>query len=294
MQGKLVSIIIPTYNRKYVIEKAINSCVNQTYKNIEIIICDDHSTDGTQEYIAGWMQEDKRIKYCVTPSGKKGANAARNAGIKLARGEYLAFLDSDDYLTEESIACRVVEFEKNPNVGMVYGNALCESGIKKIKWIYTDINKELINQRRYFMQELSLCCMIVIMVKASVFAKIGLLPEEQKAWNDDWLCTAVGMRYSVVHSGKFVAVVRQSKESITSNKWDCFSGCRILVDYYRKQIIQYSSFRRYLLWKIRLLSLYCQAKEKEEQTNTMKQTIWTALHVVTRKIIYPFFRNHFE
>lgn len=294
MQEKLVSIIIPTYNRKYVIEKAINSCVNQTYKNIEIIICDDHSTDGTQEYIARRIQEDERIKYCVTPEGKKGANAARNTGIKLARGEYLAFLDSDDYLTEESIACRVVEFTKNSNVGMVYGNVICESEKKKTKLIYTDIDKEELHQRRYLMQELSLCCMIVIMVRTCVFKKIGLLPEKQKAWNDDWLCTAVGMRYSVLHSGKFVAVVRQSKESITGNKWDCYSGCRILVDYYKKQIIQYSSFGRYLLWEIRLLSLYSQAKEKEVQTNDVKKIIWTVLHVLTRSITHPFFRNHFE
>lgn len=294
MQEKLVSIIIPTYNRKHVIEKAIDSCLNQTYKNIEIIVCDDHSTDGTQEYIANRIKEDERIKYCVTPDGKKGANAARNTAIKLAKGEYLAFLDSDDYLTEESIACRVEKFETNPNVGMVYGNVFCESGRKKIKWIYTDISKEKVHQRKYLMQELSLCQTDAIMVRTAVFEKTGLLIEEQKAWNDDWLCVSVGMRYPVLHSRKFVAVVRKSQESITSDKWGCYSGCKILVNCYKKQIVRYASYGRYLLWQIRLFSLYCQAKEKDLQLDSVKRKFWETLHVLTRKVIQPYFRNHFE
>lgn len=294
MQKGLVSIVIPTYNRRHVIEKAIDSCVNQTYKNIEIIVCDDHSSDGTQEYIAERISRDQRIKYCRTPEGKKGANAARNTAIKLARGEYLAFLDSDDYLTEKSIAYRVEEFVRNPNVGMVYGNVLCESGRNKIQWIYTNIDKERIHQKKYLMRELSLCHTNSIMVRTSVFKKIGLLVEEQKAWNDDWLCVAVGMRYPVLHSGKFVAVVRKSQESITSDKWGCYSGCKILVNYYKKQIIQYASYGRYLLWQIRLFSLYCQAKERDSQIDSTNRKFWEMLHVLTRKMTCPFFRNHFE
>lgn len=73
----LVSIIIPTYNRRHMIGKAIDSCLSQSYKNIEIIICDDHSTDGTNKYIEERIKEDPRIIYCITPEGKKGANAKK-------------------------------------------------------------------------------------------------------------------------------------------------------------------------------------------------------------------------
>ena len=73
MQKKdpLVSIIMPTFNRKNVMGKAIDSCLRQTYKNVEVIICDDHSTDGTEQYIQNRMREDSRIRYCKNPEGKK-------------------------------------------------------------------------------------------------------------------------------------------------------------------------------------------------------------------------------
>lgn len=294
MQEKLVSIIIPTYNRERFIGRAIDSCIKQSYKNIEIIVCDDHSTDDTQQYIAKRIKEDKRIRYCETPNGKKGSNVARNTAIQLAKGRYLAFLDSDDYLTDDSIKCRVEIFEKHPNVGMVYGNVLCEVGKRKIKWIFTDMAKEGLDQRRYLMQELSLCITSGIMVRQEVNDKVVLFNEAQKAWQDDWLCVGIGMKYAVLHSEKFVAVIRDSEGRITSNKWGCYFGCKILVKYYKKQIIHFASHGRYLLWKIRLFSLYCQAKEIENKADSKKRKLWETLHVLTRKLIWPFFRFHFE
>lgn len=293
MCGELVSIIIPTYNRKYIIKDAIDSCLSQSYKNIEVIICDDHSTDGTKEYIEGWIKEDKRIRYCMTPVGKKGANAARNTAIKIAKGSYITFLDTDDYLTQDSILFRVQLFE-NKNIGMVYGNAICETRNKRIKWIYTDIKKEKLNQKKYLMQELSLCQQNTIMVRSTVFQKIGLLDEKQKGWTDDGLVVAVGMRYPILHSGKFVAVIRKSKECMTSDKWNMYYGCKIMVKQYKKQIIRYTSFGRYLLWKFRLVSLYSFAKERETGLNTLARFFWQRLHIFTRDAIWPYFRNHFE
>ncbi len=293
MQSDLISIIMPTYNRKYIIGEAIDSCLSQSYQNIEIIVCDDHSTDGTKEYIKERIKGDPRIRYCETPEGKKGANAARNTAIKIARGKYLTFLDSDDYLTDDSIMCRVQLLQKN-RVAMVYGNAFCEMGRRKIKWIYTDIEKEKLSQKKYLMQELSLCQQNTIMLRTSVFQKIGLLDEEQKGWTDDGLVVAVGMNYPILHSRKFVAVIRKSEESMTSNKWNMYSGCKMMVKRYKKQIIQYASLGRYLLWKIRLLSLYCFAKEREAPLNSLRKECWERLHHLFRKMIYPFFRGHFE
>lgn len=291
----LVSVIMPTYNRKYIIKDAIDSCLIQSYKNIEIIICDDHSTDGTKEYIEERMKEDARIKYCVTPEKKKGANAARNTAIKMSKGKYIVFLDTDDYLMQDSILKRVELFSKY-NVGMVYGNMLCESSQsnRKSKAFFTDIKAENLNQKKYLMQELSLCSQITIMVKASVFQKIGLLDEQQKAWTDDGLVVAVGMHYPILHSGEFVAVARISEGSMISNKWNSYLGCKILVKKYKKQIIQYASFWRYLLWQIRLFSLYCYARETSEDFESLKRKVWQTFHILIRKVIWPFFRNHFE
>lgn len=289
----LVSIIIPTYNRRHMIGKAIDSCLSQSYKNIEIIICDDHSTDGTNKYIEKRIKEDPRIIYCITPEGKKGANAARNTAIKIAKGKYLTFLDSDDYLTDDSILCRVKLFYEN-NVVMVYGNAFCEIGKERTKWVFTDIKRENLNQKKYLMQELSLCQQNTIMLRTSVFKKIGLLDEEQNGWTDDGLVVAIGMRYHILHSRKFVAVVRKNKKSMTSDKWNMYLGCKIMVNRYKKQIIKYASYKRYLLWKIRLFSLYCFAKERESNLNSLKRYFWESLHISTRKLIFPFYRGHFE
>ena len=90
----LVSVIIPTYNRKESLLRSVESVLNQTYKNIEIIIVDDNSSDGTSEKV----QEisDNRVDY-IKLERNSGACAARNTGIRNAHGDYIAFQDSDDY-----------------------------------------------------------------------------------------------------------------------------------------------------------------------------------------------------
>lgn len=90
--GPLVSIIMPTYNRGNLIGQAIRSALDQTYENWELLVCDDASEDQTHRLVAAF--EDPRIKYALLPKG--GAAAARNAGLGMARGEIIAYLDSDN------------------------------------------------------------------------------------------------------------------------------------------------------------------------------------------------------
>jgi glycosyltransferase involved in cell wall biosynthesis len=93
MQPKLVSVIIPTYNRASTLARAIESVLKQTYGNLELIVVDDSSNDETSGVVSGIA--DERIKY-IKFSKNKGVAAARNAGIKESCGDYIAFLDSDD------------------------------------------------------------------------------------------------------------------------------------------------------------------------------------------------------
>ena len=88
-----ISVIIPTYNRGNIIENSITSVLNQTYKNFEVIIIDDGSTDNTKEIIDKF--DDKRIKYIKIKENLGGSNA-RNIGIRHATGRYISFQDSDD------------------------------------------------------------------------------------------------------------------------------------------------------------------------------------------------------
>lgn len=87
-----ISVIIPTYNRRALIRRAVDSALDQTEKDIEVIIADDGSTDGTAKLFS--MAQDPRVRYLPLPH--RGACAARNAGLEAARGQYIAFLDSDD------------------------------------------------------------------------------------------------------------------------------------------------------------------------------------------------------
>lgn len=105
-----ISIIIPTYNREKLIGNSIKSVLNQTYKNIEIIVVDDCSTDNTKKEID--KIKDKRIKY-IKLDENQGAPNARNIGIKLASGKFIAFQDSDDIFHYDKLKKQINNLIKN-------------------------------------------------------------------------------------------------------------------------------------------------------------------------------------
>lgn len=96
-----VSIVIPVYNNESYVEKCIRSVLEQTYRNLEIIIINDGSTDKSGEILQKLAEEDKRI--LLVTQKNAGVSAARNKGIELATGEYLTFIDGDDYVDSDYI-----------------------------------------------------------------------------------------------------------------------------------------------------------------------------------------------
>ena len=107
----MFSVVIPTYNRKPELLKAIDSVLNQSFGDFEIVVVDDGSDDGTQEALANL--NEPRIKY-VKHEKRSGANAARNTGIKSAQGRYISFLDSDDIFLKNKFSRLREEIEKFP------------------------------------------------------------------------------------------------------------------------------------------------------------------------------------
>lgn len=103
----VVSVIIPTYNRSGLLLRAIASAQQQTVENIEILVMDDGSTDGTEQVVA--QVKDSRLRYCLLPH--QGACVARNEGMALAKGRYIAFLDSDDVWLPEKLAIQQQQLE---------------------------------------------------------------------------------------------------------------------------------------------------------------------------------------
>ncbi len=109
-----VSVIIPTYNRAHLIGRAIESVLNQTFHDFELIVIDDGSIDDTYEVIKEFQKKDNRIIY-LKHDKNKGASAARNSGINVSRGEYISFVDSDDeWLPEKlEIETKILDHDKN-------------------------------------------------------------------------------------------------------------------------------------------------------------------------------------
>src|SRR5690625_1048731 len=97
----LVSIIIPVYNKEEYLEDCLESVINQSYEKIEIIIINDGSTDGSESIIKKWKNKDNRIKYMS--QNNQGVAIARNNGIKVSKGDYIYFIDADDYLSLNAI-----------------------------------------------------------------------------------------------------------------------------------------------------------------------------------------------
>jgi len=103
------TVVIPSYNRSHIVGRAIESVLNQSYSDFEIIVVDDGSTDNTKEVVCQYM--DSRIHYFFQENS--GVSAARNTGSKLAKGDYLVFLDSDDYVNDNWLKDFFTELQPN-------------------------------------------------------------------------------------------------------------------------------------------------------------------------------------
>lgn len=117
--SKTVSVVVPIYNVEDYLEKCINSIINQTYQNLEIILVDDGSTDRSPSICNEWGEKDDRIVVIHKENG--GLSSARNAGLKVATGEYIMFEDSDDWLELNAVEKCVERIEKDESDLVVFG-----------------------------------------------------------------------------------------------------------------------------------------------------------------------------
>ena len=121
----LISIIVPVYNSKEYLTRCINSICSQTYSYIEIIIVDDGSSDGSGELCDKLSREDKRIKVIHKKNG--GSTSARNAGISIAQGKYIGFVDSDDWIEQDMLEILYLGCEHN-NAEICVGKQFIDRG----------------------------------------------------------------------------------------------------------------------------------------------------------------------
>ena len=150
----LISVIVPVYNVEKYIDKCVESIVNQTYKNLEIILVDDGSTDGSSTKCDAWAKKDGRIRAIHKENG--GVSSARNAGLDMAHGAFVSFVDSDDYIDEnmmhlfhssmrkdiiQFVSCNYYCVDESSNLSAVKRNAITISGMQNI--IKSYLNEEI-------------------------------------------------------------------------------------------------------------------------------------------------------
>lgn len=124
-----VTIVLPTYNGAKYLRQSIDSCLNQTYKNIELIIVDDGSIDETRQIIRSY--EDDRIKY-IKHDKNEHLPQALNTGFKMATGEYLTWTSDDNYYAEDAIESMVVVLQTNRMIDFAYANYYIINDVSKV------------------------------------------------------------------------------------------------------------------------------------------------------------------
>jgi glycosyltransferase involved in cell wall biosynthesis len=114
----LVSVILPVYNRKYILERTLNSLIRQTFKDYELIIVDDGSTDKVEEIIFSYLEKYQNFKYIS--HSNRGVALSRNAGILISQGTYITFIDSDDEYKTEHLEKMVNFMQSNPYTDFIH------------------------------------------------------------------------------------------------------------------------------------------------------------------------------
>jgi glycosyltransferase involved in cell wall biosynthesis len=166
--GPLVSVIIPVFNRSDILPRAINSVLQQSYKHIEILVIDDHSTENLSELC-------KTLPIQYLKSQGNGVSAARNTGIKLSRGDYIAFLDSDDEWQPQKVQLQVEFLINYPTLSIVHSNELWRCNDKTV----TQLAKHKKYGGRIFEKCLELCIIgaSCTMTRRHLFDRYGYFDE---------------------------------------------------------------------------------------------------------------------
>lgn len=172
---ELVSVVMPSYNTAGYIGAAIQSVLNQTYADWELIIVDDCSTDNTDEIVATF--KDDRIQYLKNEKNS-GAAASRNKALRLARGKWIAFLDSDDLWLPEKLE-RQLKYMKDNNYSFTYTDYMIQLNGEWLPYVYTGPNA--VNKRKM----IDYCYFSTITVIYDR-EKVGLIQIEPVAKNNDY------------------------------------------------------------------------------------------------------------
>jgi glycosyltransferase involved in cell wall biosynthesis len=186
----LVSVVIPTYNRDWTLKEAIDSVLDQDDGNLDLIVVDDGSTDDTPQLLSAYGDRLRCLR-----QANRGVSAARNAGIRIARGEFIALLDSDDTWLPGKLTAQVDYFRRHPQA------LICQT--QEI-WVRNGVRVNPGKRHRkeagmIFERSLALCLVSpsAVMMRPSLLAEVGLFDESLPACEDYDLWLRIAWRHPI-------------------------------------------------------------------------------------------------
>jgi glycosyltransferase involved in cell wall biosynthesis len=220
----IVSVIIPTYNRAHLLGNAIQSVLDQTFQDFEIIVVDDGSTDNSHD-VAGRFGE----KVIYIRQEHKERSAARNNGMKHARGKYITFLDSDDLFLPEKLHVQVESMEKNPDYGMSYSYSVWmdENGKYLHTWrdnLNGSIFPEMMRAKHNKITVPS------VMIRRTVPGNVGYFNESISTCEDYEYWCRIAVKYPVLLISKALVIINTSSQPSQELFYSYFTGT---LSYYK-------------------------------------------------------------
>lgn len=228
----LVSVIMPSYNHERYISEAIESVLNQTFTDFELIIIDDASKDNSKQIIESFRKNDDRIEV-IFHERNMGIERTVNDCIEIAKGKFIALFASDDVWLPEKLEEQLKVFQRDPQVGLVYSDAYIinerkNNEITKFSDTYTfykgDIYTKLLCAYSKFIPGLT------IMVKKECFDRVGLLDPETHGIGDYDMLLRISKQYNVDFVDKPLAKYRQHSSNISLDTINMVKGVKIAID----------------------------------------------------------------
>jgi len=232
-----VSVILPTYNRARTLGRAILSVLNQTYQDFELLVIDDASTDDTSELIHSI--DDPRIRY-IRHQDNHGAGAARNSGIKAAKGRFVAFQDSDDQWLPESLEKRVnklhASIAEDSHTGLVFSQFIREKGKKATVFPPNHIvpSKENIYPK---LLEGNFISTQTTLVKRECIDDVGAFDEKLPCLLDWDLCIRLSKKYRCVFMDQALVIVTSSPDGISSSYINMAKAYEQILNKYHSSLL---------------------------------------------------------
>jgi glycosyltransferase involved in cell wall biosynthesis len=224
-QTPKVTIVIPAYNAMGYLPETMETILNQTYTDFEALVIDDGSTDNVVEWVS--QLKDSRVK--IVSQANQGVSTARNQGIELARGEYVAFSDADDLWEPTKLAKQVNRLDQDSVVGLVYvWTALADqNGIPTGRVISSDAEGNVWRQLTALNM---VCCGSTPLVRRCCFETVGLFALDigfSEDW-DMWLRIAAEYPFAVVKEP--LLRYRQHQKNASRNCQLMLEGSRIIIE----------------------------------------------------------------